>query len=85
MTRRMTLEEAIAMIETVFETEPECIATGLVEVTVWNTDAGMARADLDSFFAITPGDIDQTTIQVIPDRCDEDDSPAARIIVRTEG
>lgn len=83
MTRRMTTDEAVAMIETAFSTEPETIVSGLVEVTVWNATADQARSDIDSFLAWIAQDIDPTSIEVKPDHCDEDDSPAARIIVRT--
>lgn len=84
MTRRMTNDEALAMIETAFDTEPETISTGVVEVTVWNTTSDQAQCDIYSFLAWIAQDIDPTSIEVKPDHCDEDDSPAARIIVRTQ-
>jgi hypothetical protein len=84
MTRRMTSEEAVYLFEDAFETEPETIFAGIVEVTIWNTTVEQAQADIDSFLAWIAADVDPTSIEVKPDHCDEDDSPAARIIVRTQ-
>jgi hypothetical protein len=83
MTRRLTRDEAVSMIEATFETEPE-MAADIVEATVWNMTVDQAQADIDSFLAWIAQDIDPASIEVKPDHCDEDDSPAARIIVRTQ-
>lgn len=84
MTRRMTTEEAFDMFEDAFETEPEATSAGIVEATIWNTTVEQAQADIDSFLAWIAADVDPTSIEIKPDHCDEDDSPAARIIVRTQ-
>ena len=83
MTRRMTSEEAVDLFEDAFETAPWTVSPGLVEAFVWNTTVEQALADIDSFLAWIAADVDPTSIEVKPDHCDEDDSPAARIIVRT--
>lgn len=84
MTRRMTSEEAVDLFEDAFETEPETTSAGIVEATIWNTTVEQAQADIDSFLAWIAADVDPTSIEIKPDHCDEDDSPAARIIVRTQ-
>lgn len=82
MTRHMTEDEATAMVQSVFQMEPEEVFADRVEVTVWNYSAEQAQADLDSFIAWINTDIDPESIKVSPDRCDDPDSPAAKIVVR---
>ena len=83
MTRRMTMMEATDLIETVFEVGPDAIQTGLVEVTVGDMQVGQARADIESYLATVPGDIDPDTITIIPDVVEGSTIPAVVIHVRT--
>ena len=83
MTRRMTMMEATDLIETVFEVGPDAIQTGLVEVTVGDMQVGQARADIESYLATVPGDIDPDTITIIPDVVEGSSIPAVIIHVRT--
>lgn len=83
MTRRMTTMEAMDLIETVFEVGPDAINTGLVEVTVGDMQTGQARADIDSYLATVPGDIDPDSITIIPDVVEGSTIPAVTIHVRT--
>jgi hypothetical protein len=85
MSRRMTNDEALDLIETVFESGIDGIATGMIDATIADMDVGRARADIDSFLAMRLGDIDPDSIQIHPDHSDETDLPMVRIIVKTEG
>lgn len=83
MTRRMTTQEALDLIETVFEVGPDAIQTGLVEVTVGDMQAGQARADIESYLAMVPSEIDPDSIKIIPDVVEGSSIPAVVIHVRT--
>ena len=85
MTRRMTNDEAVDLLEAVFEVSPESEAIGLVEGFAIDIDVSQAQADIDSFLALRPGDIDPESIEIHPDHCDEADLAAVRIVVKTEG
>ena len=83
--RRMTNEEAMDLIETVFDQGVDGIATGLIDATIVDMDVQRAQADIDSFLAMYPGQIDPETIEVHSDRSDETDLPMVRVIIKTEG
>lgn len=85
MIRRMTNDEAIDLIETVFEQGVDGIATGMIDATVADMDVQRAQADIDSFLSMFPGQIDPETIEVHSDRSDETDLPMVRVIIKTEG
>lgn len=88
MSRRMTTDEAIDLIDVVFETSPDGIVTGaagVVDVTVYDMDVGQARADIESFLAMRPGNVDPASIEIRPDRSDNSDAPMVRVIIKTSG
>lgn len=84
MTRRMTADEAVAMIETVFEQDAEAVNSGLVEAFVGDMDTGRAKADVDSYLATVPGDIDPDTISITADVIEGSSIPAVQIQVRVQ-
>lgn len=86
---RLTTSEAMALIEVVFETAPDTIATGeaggAVEAFVYGVTVDQARADMDSYFSITRAP-DDDSVEITPDVMDEDRStPVARIFIKTMG
>ena len=85
MTRRMTNDEAVDLLEAVFDVPPWVESVGLVEGVAVDIDVSQARADVESFLALRPGDIDPESIEIHGDYSDEADAPAVRVVIRTEG
>lgn len=83
MTRRMTQGEALDFIETAFNVGPETITSGLVDAYIAGIDTDQARADLESYLAMVPAQIDPASIDINPDRLEDDDMACVHIVIRT--
>lgn len=83
MTRRMTQSEALDFIETAFNVGPDTITSGLVDAFVAGIDADQARTDLESYLAMVPAEIDPASINISPDRLDDNDMSCVHIVIRT--
>lgn len=83
--RRMTTSEAVEMIETVFETEVESIANGIVEAFIGDMDTGRAWADVESYLSQSDCDPDLGTITIAADKTDPPSVDCISITIKTEG
>lgn len=83
MTRRMTQSEALDFIETAFNVGADTISTGLVDAYIAGIDTDQARTDLESYLAMVPSEIDPASIEITPDRLEDDDMPCVHIVIRT--
>lgn len=84
MTRLLSCEEAMDMIETVFETGIETLNLSLVEAFIGDMDVARAKADVESYLAYLASDVDLDSIQITPDQTDDPPGiDCVRITIRT--
>lgn len=85
MIRRLTRIEAEMLVEIVFETTPDTEAMNFMEFSVLGIDKSQAQADVDSYLANLPDEIDPKSIRIINDVIDEDRSTdCVTISIHTE-
>lgn len=84
MPRRMTVSEAVELLEQCFEASPDQVNPSLVEIYVSGLDVGQARQDIESYLAFIPNDYDADTISVTPDHDDETRLDMVRVTIMTE-
>jgi len=88
--RKMTLSEAVQLVETVFEASPDLEVirndmSGLVEITVIDIGVDQARADIGSYLAMT-AEVDPDSITVTEDQIEEAPEVTATLVsIKTEG
>lgn len=82
--RRLYPIEALTLLADAWNADPDSYTEGLVDVIVAPLSVEQARSDIDSYLARIDDEIDPDSIELIPDRLDDCDLDAARILIRME-
>lgn len=84
MTRRLTQAEALAFIETQYETAADLIEAYVVEAFIVDVGPDEVRRDMESFVAQMDDEIDFGAMKFENDWCDSGACIATKIIIKTE-